>query len=804
MRESAGAKPRRRARVLWRAVFGACLALGPLGLFGVARAGAATTPTVTVSTSVTGTSVTLTATVTNPATIGKVHFQVVATNQGNGATRWVTGAGPTYVLSLSGLSQTTYSVTATYKYKVGTLAKTTSVVKTFTIGSSTPPIVATTTSLKVFAPGTTTAVSSVVQGATVTLVATLKTTKGTPVTVGTVEFETLGKTPPLVIGLVALNGSNTVRYPRGSWVQGSYTIEAKYLGRLTAQPEYAGSHGTASVTCTAPVSTIVNTTTSLSLKVTTKGTTTAVTTIQAGSVVTLVSSVTTAAVPPQPVTVGTVEFMTTSSGSVLGLVRLNGTDTARLQKGSWLAGTYHLEALYLGLLTGTVQYLSASASATLTCTGTTTTLVATTTTMVISGGAGSISQFAKTVAVSLTATVKTATGLVVTKGTVQFKTASGTVIGTAAVGSNGTATITNVGAWPVGSYTVQANFSGPTYLPSQASASIQVLASKSATTTQLTVSPSSVILGQKVTLHATVAFQAPSTGVTGTVTFEVTGTAVGSAPLVGGSATFSYTAAAAGTLHVVALYSGDAVNLSSTSTEAQLTVTDVVPTTTTVTASNQVVTPSQKVTFHAVVAATSAPGAPVAGTPTGTVTFHETTKTGPALSGCSGMALVTGAATCNVTGLGGNGSQTVVAVYTPTTATSFEASTGSATVCVVSWSCRGSTSTQGNTNTQGNNNDDQGNDNSPRVSHVARDDGNTNSQGTNSQGNTDGDTDGDDQGQGWSQCWHGSRGWNGWTSQTDNSQTQDDSWHQWNGTANQDDGGNGGLGHGVIAGAPRS
>ena len=71
-------------------------------------------------------------------------------------------------------------------------------------------------------------------------------------------------------------------------------------------------------------------------------------------------------------------------------------------------------------------------------------------------------------------------------------------------------------------------------------------------------------------LVATVRAVAPATGVpTGTVTFAVDGTTVGTAPLQNGAATLQHTVAAGQTRHVAAIYSGDADYVGSSASTAR-------------------------------------------------------------------------------------------------------------------------------------------------------------------------------------------------------------------------------------------
>jgi subtilase family serine protease len=97
-------------------------------------------------------------------------------------------------------------------------------------------------------------------------------------------------------------------------------------------------------------------------------------------------------------------------------------------------------------------------------------------------------------------------------------------------------------------------------------------AGRTASTTTVAASPTSVVLGQQVTLTATVT-QATATG---TVSFFNNGstTALGTGTLSGGTATFQTTTLPVGTDNITATYGGDGYNASSTTaTAATVTVT---------------------------------------------------------------------------------------------------------------------------------------------------------------------------------------------------------------------------------------
>jgi uncharacterized repeat protein (TIGR01451 family) len=195
--------------------------------------------------------------------------------------------------------------------------------------------------------------------------------------------------------------------------------------------------------------------------------------------------------------------------------------------------------------------------------------------------------------------------------------------------------------------------------------------SKAATTTALTISPTTPNLGQAVTLTATVTATAPATGVpTGTVTFRDGTTTLGTGNLnAGGVATLSVAQGlTAGRHGLTAVYGGD-VNFNG-STSATVTATVRGATTTTLTSSPNPSTAGQTVTFMATV--TAAGGA--SGTPTGNVTFQSGAQT-------LGTAALSGGVATFATAALAAGATSVTATYAGDTA--FTGSTSAAVVQTV-------------------------------------------------------------------------------------------------------------------------
>jgi alpha-L-arabinofuranosidase len=218
--------------------------------------------------------------------------------------------------------------------------------------------------------------------------------------------------------------------------------------------------------------------------------------------------------------------------------------------------------------------------------------------------------------VALTATVAAASGTA--SGSVVFSD-GGTTLGTGTL-SGGVATL-NVTTLSVGTHTITAAFQGDSAFGSSTSAAVVVTVSSAtvpliATKTTLTA-PASVTDGQSMVLTAAVAATSGATP-TGTVTFKAGNSIFGTASLAGGKATFTVPSVnlAAGDYQLTAVYGGNTVDASSTSSASTLKVSgDLISTTTTVSLASLKLTEGKSYTATASVKAAS--GA----TPTGTVDF---------------------------------------------------------------------------------------------------------------------------------------------------------------------------------------
>ena len=290
------------------------------------------------------------------------------------------------------------------------------------------------------------------------------------------------------------------------------------------------------------------------------------------------------------------------------------------------AGTYTIQAFYYG----TGSYLGyIDASHTLTVNAAVTTTAAKSTAATYSAVAQSV---------PLTAAVTSAAGTV-NGGTVTFSILNGgTTIATSSPANvvNGDTvggSVTLPAGTLVNTYTLQAVYSGTGNFDSSTDRSQVLKVNSTATTTSVTSSAASSVVGQAVTFTAIVTASSPGLGTpTGTVAFKDGTTTLATENLTGGATTFTASGLALGTHSITAVYGGSTNFVTSTSAAlSQIVNKDT--TTTTVSSSANPSVFGQTVTFTAVVTAV----APGVGTPAGTVTFKDgTTSLGTAtLSGAT-------------------------------------------------------------------------------------------------------------------------------------------------------------------------
>lgn len=218
-------------------------------------------------------------------------------------------------------------------------------------------------------------------------------------------------------------------------------------------------------------------------------------------------------------------------------------------------------------------------------------------------------------------------------GSVTFSDGS-TQLGTVTLDASGVATLSTPDL-PAGSDALTAVYSGGGSFYGSQSATVDQTVDQGPSTTSLTASPTSTTYGSQVTLTASVTAPSPAPTPTGSVTFAVGSTTLGTAAVSSGTATLVTSALPVGTDAVTATYGGDTDNAGSTSTAATVTVGQV-GSTTALAVSPSSAFVGQGVTLTATVTPVSGTG-----TPTGTVTFLNGTTTLGTATVSGGTASVT-------------------------------------------------------------------------------------------------------------------------------------------------------------------
>jgi ELWxxDGT repeat protein len=210
-------------------------------------------------------------------------------------------------------------------------------------------------------------------------------------------------------------------------------------------------------------------------------------------------------------------------------------------------------------------------------------------------------------------------------GTVDFKDGSTDLTPGGVTLASGRATFSTA-SFSVGSHTITASYSGDSNFKVSTASSIQIV-HQAATATALTSSTRTTVSGEQVVFRATVRALAPGTGIpTGTVDFKdgATDLTPGGVTLSAGEATFSTTALAVGSHTITALYSGNAdFTASQVNDAATPLVVKKDPSHTVLTSFPNPAVFGQVVSFTVIVRAVPLGS----GTPTGTVTFLDGTKT---------------------------------------------------------------------------------------------------------------------------------------------------------------------------------
>ena len=240
------------------------------------------------------------------------------------------------------------------------------------------------------------------------------------------------------------------------------------------------------------------------------------------------------------------------------------------------------------------------------------------------------------------------------------------------IDGSGSATYTTT-ALSQGSYSITGSFAGDTtHGPATASLSQQVTGPPVATATSLVIRPSPSLLGQPLTLTASVAAASTANGVpTGTISFSEGTQILGTQALTGGTASLTLSSLGLGSHSVTAAYTPSGPFLASASGLANLTV--LLPTASTLTSSAN---PSPATQTLNLTARVTSPVTSIPYTLDGAVTF---TDNGVALGT---QPVINSAATLSTASLT-IGRHTVVATYNPTSANPYQQQTSASIVQTV-------------------------------------------------------------------------------------------------------------------------
>jgi hypothetical protein len=312
----------------------------------------------------------------------------------------------------------------------------------------------------------------------------------------------------------------------------------------------------------------------------------------------------TAAVAPATGTAslgGTVTFY--DNGTALGAPVTVANNHAFFSTTTLGAGTHAITAVYSG---GGAWGASASAAVTETVNAASTTVSLAQPVLV--------PRFGQTLTFTAHVVVNGVGSTIAPTGTVAFLDGT-TTLGTASV-SNGYATFAtsslNVGTHPISAVYTPASGNNV----SSTSRVLNETINKAFATLALSGSPSPSVAGQEVTLTASVTVVSPASGTpTGSVTFKVGTTVLGTAVVTNGVATLTTSSLNAGLQPVVASYNGDG-NVTATSKTLWLTV-NYATTSVDLSASPDTILATQPFTLTATVSV----AAPAVATPTGIVAF---------------------------------------------------------------------------------------------------------------------------------------------------------------------------------------
>jgi len=314
------------------------------------------------------------------------------------------------------------------------------------------------------------------------------TVTGTTAPVGTVNLTSQqnGGTLNTFASGVTLTPINSTQsqavYPTNSFAAGSYTIVAKF--RTSDSGSWSNSSSSGQILA---VGAVVIHNTAMSLNVQPLS-------VNQGDSATLVAQVSTTdgsgVIPTGVVSFHAIQNGGSGTDTLLGTANLDGTGTATLPSGPWLAGSYTITASYSG------DAFDHAAGAQLTLTvgsgggnkALTTTVVIASPQVIHTGDSTTFDAYV----------VQTGTTLSPPAGdAVEFK-ANGIFIGQANLNINGHAILT-IGGWLEGQYQIEADYVGDLFYATSSGATTVSVSTPKPTTTTYT-GGTSVLYGQQVTL----------------------------------------------------------------------------------------------------------------------------------------------------------------------------------------------------------------------------------------------------------------------------------------------------------------
>lgn len=579
------------------------------------------------SSPIAGQSTTLTATVTTqlPSVAGVNAGQIVFNENGVSLGTAAVGSNGQAVLVTSALTAGTANIQAVYTQgspRFNSGVGTTQVTIQNSGAAATTTVLASNPSGPVF-------------GQPLTLTATV-TASGAPVTTGTVAF--MDNFNNVTLGSIAVNGSGQASLPANGLAAGLHGVTATYS---PASGAYAGSSGFLDVT-------VGNAATTVALGALPSPASPA-------QAVTLTATVSVNAPSAATVTAGSVAFSV--NGTVVGTEPIGTLGRATYVAPSLPLGNNALSAAYIPPNGSGLSGSSGSAQDDVVAAVTGTVLSAST----VSAVDGQ--------PVTLTATV-TSGGAPVTSGSVVFAD-GGVSLGSGTLDGAGQALLT-VNNLALGARSLSATFTPSSDALAGSAGGTTVTVVDASTDVSVSADPASPTPGESVTLTAQVAAAAPSDLAisSGSVTFSVNGTTVGSAPVTaGGQASLTVNSLGAGTSNVVATYTpANNSGLASSMGSDNVTETTTIATATALSLSTQAAVAGQPVTLTASVTASSA-------VTTGTVTFAENgAPLGSAAVDANGQASFTVSALTV-------GTDSLTAAYDPG-ASNFGASEGGASATI--------------------------------------------------------------------------------------------------------------------------